>query len=71
MTHISVSKLTIIGSDNGLAPVRHQAITWTNAGKLLIGTFETNFWNLKRNLYIFSQEIAFENVYEMADIFLC
>ena len=26
------SKLTIIGSDNGLAPGQHQAIIWTNAG---------------------------------------
>ena len=25
-----VSKLTIIGSDNGLSPRRRQAITWTN-----------------------------------------
>ena len=28
--HICVSKLTIIGSDNGLSPGRHQAIIWTN-----------------------------------------
>ena len=34
----------IIGSDNGLLPVRHQAITWTNAaGMLLIGSLWTNF----------------------------
>ena len=32
-----VSKLTITGSDNGMAPDRHQAIIWTNAGILLIG----------------------------------
>ena len=31
VTHICVSKLTIIGSDNGLLPGR-QAIIWTNAG---------------------------------------
>ena len=37
MTHICVSKQNIIGSDNGLSPGRHQAITWTNAGILLIG----------------------------------
>ena len=30
MTHICVSKLTIIGSDNGLSPGRRQAIIWTN-----------------------------------------
>ena len=43
MTHICVGNLTIIGSDNGLSAGRHQAITWTNAGKLLIGPLGTNF----------------------------
>ena len=38
VTHICVSKLSIIGSDNGLSPDRRQAIIWTNAGILLIGT---------------------------------
>ena len=42
VTHICVSKLTIIGSDNGLAPWRRQAIIWTNAGILLIGPLGTN-----------------------------
>ena len=37
VTHVSVSKLTVIGSDNGLSPDRWQAIIWTNAGLLLIG----------------------------------
>ena len=32
MTHINVSKLNIIGSDNGLSPERRQVIIWTNAG---------------------------------------
>ena len=36
VTHICVSKLTIIGSDNGLSPDRLQAIIWTNAGIMLI-----------------------------------
>ena len=27
----------IIGSDNGVAPVRHQTIIWTNADVLSIG----------------------------------
>ena len=31
------------GSDNGLLPVRCQAIIWTNAGILLIGPLRTNF----------------------------
>ena len=41
--HICVSKLAIIGSDNGLSPGRRQAITWTNADLLSIGPLETNF----------------------------
>ena len=36
MTHICVGNLIIIGSDNGSAPGRRQAIIWTNAGILLI-----------------------------------
>ena len=43
VTHICVSKLTIIGSDNDLSPDRRQAIIWTNDGILLIGPLETNF----------------------------
>ena len=43
VTHICVSKLPIIGLDNGLSPGRRQAIIWTNDGLLLIGPLETNF----------------------------
>ena len=43
MTHICVSRVTIIGSDNGLSLVRCQAIIWTSAGLLLIGHLGTNF----------------------------
>ena len=43
VTHICVSKLTIIGSDNGLSPGRRQASIWTNAGILLIRPLGTNF----------------------------
>ena len=43
VTHICVSKLTIIGPDNGLSPGRRQAIIWTNTGILLIGPLGTNF----------------------------
>ena len=43
MTHMDVSKLTIIGSDNGLSPGQRQAIIWTSAGILLIGPLVTNF----------------------------
>ena len=42
-THICVSKLTIIASDNGLSPGRCQAINWNNAGILSIGLLGTNF----------------------------
>ena len=41
--HICISKLTTIGSDNGLLPERHQAIIWTIAGILLIEPLGTNF----------------------------
>ena len=43
VTHICVSNSTIIISDNGLSPGRHQAITWTNDGILIIGPLGTNF----------------------------
>ena len=43
VTHICVSNLAIIGSDNGLSPDRRQASIWTNAGILLIGPLGTNF----------------------------
>ena len=42
-THICVSKLTIIASDNGLSPGRRQAIIWNSAGILSIGLLGTNF----------------------------
>ena len=45
--HVCGSELTIIGSDNGLAPGQRQAIIWTNAGILLIGPLGQ--WNLKQN----------------------
>ena len=54
MTHICVSKLTIIGSDNGLAPDRRQAIIWTNAGLLLIGPLGTNFIEISIEITAFS-----------------
>ena len=52
--HICVSKLRIIGSDNGLLPGQHQAIIKTNAGILLIGPFGTNFGEIIIKFYIFS-----------------
>ena len=41
--YICNGNLTIIVSDNGLSPGRRQAIIWTSAVILLIGTSGTNF----------------------------
>ena len=54
VTHICVSKLTTIGSDNGLSPGRRQAIIWTNAGIWLIGPLRTNFSENLIEIYAFS-----------------
>ena len=54
VTHICVSKLTIIGSDNGLSPGRRQAIIWSNAGILLIWTLGTNFSEILSEIRAFS-----------------
>ena len=53
-TYVYVSKLTIIGSDNGMSPDRRQAIIWTNAGILLIPTLGTNFREMLTKILIFS-----------------
>ena len=70
MTHICVSSLTIIGSDNGLSPDRRQAIIWTNAGLLLIGTLGTNFSEFLIEILTFLfKKSAFESVvYETAAV---
>ena len=54
VTHICVGNLTIIGSDNGLAPGRRQDITWTNVGILLIGPLGTNFSEMLIEIHTFS-----------------
>ena len=54
VTHICVSKLTIIGSDNGLSPGRRQVIIWTNDGILLIGPLGTIFSEILIEIYMFS-----------------
>ena len=54
MTHICIGKLTILGSDNGLSPERHQAIIWTNAGILLIRPLGTNFSEILIGIRTFS-----------------
>ena len=53
VTHICVSDLTSIGSDNGLSPGRRQAIIRTNAGLLLIESLGTNFNEILIEILIF------------------
>ena len=59
VTHICVSKITIICSDNGLSPGRRQAIIWTNAGILLNGLLRTNF----SEILIGIQTISFKKLH--------
>ena len=54
VTHICVSKQTIIGSDNGLSPGRRQAIIWTNAETLIICPLGTTFNEILIKIHIFS-----------------
>ena len=54
MTHISFSKITIIGSGNGLSPDLCQAIIWTNAGGLLIIPLGINFSEILIEIHAFS-----------------
>ena len=54
VTHIRVSKLTTIGSDNGLSPGRLKAIIWTNAGILSTGPSGINFSEILLKIHTFS-----------------
>ena len=54
VTHICVGNLAIIGSDNGLASGRRQAIIWTNAKILLIGPLWKNFSEILIEIPTFS-----------------
>ena len=54
VTQIWISNLTIIGSENGLAPGRHQAIAWPNAGILLFGPLGANFSDFFIDIHTFS-----------------
>ena len=56
VTHICVSELTIIGSDNGLLPGRRQAIIWNNAGLLLIEPLGTNVSEISIGIHTSSFE---------------
>ena len=71
VTHIRVSKLTIIGSDNDLSPGRRRAIIWNSAGILLNWPFGTNFREILIEFKHFRWRNAFENVVcETASTFL-
>ena len=54
VTNINVSKLTIIGSDNGLVPTRQQVIIWTNARILSTWSSGTNFSEISIKIHTFS-----------------
>ena len=73
VTHISVSKLTIskltiIGSDNGVSPDRCQSHYLKQCWNIVNWTLRNKFqWNFNHNSNIFIQENALENgVCEMA-----
>ena len=57
VTHLCHIELTIIGSDNGLSPGRHQAIIWMTARVLLIRTLGTNFSEIWSEIFTFSFNI--------------
>ena len=52
--HICISRLIIIGSDNGLSPGRRQAIIYTNGVVLLIWKLGANFSEILGKIHTFS-----------------
>ena len=54
MTHICISKLTAICSDNGLSPRCCQATIWTNTGILLFWILGSNFSEILIKIYTYS-----------------
>ena len=76
MMHICVGNQTIIGSENGLSPGRHQANIWTNAGILLIGPLGTNLSEILIAFQCFSSKkmclkMLFENVIHFVSAAMC
>ena len=53
-THICVSKLAIIGSDNGLSHSQRQTIIWIDTGMMLIWTWGTKFSEVLSEIQTFS-----------------
>ena len=69
VTHMCVSNLSSIGSDNGLSPGRRQAIIWTNAKLLSVGTLRTYFKELQSKYSNLNWgKCTWNVVYEMASI---
>ena len=67
---ICVSKMIIIGSDNGLSPGRRQAIILTNAGILLIRPFGINFIEISIKINTFScNKMHFNMLYAKCCLF--
>ena len=64
VTHVCVSKLTMIGSDNGLSPGRRQAIIWSNPGILLIQSLGTILSEILNKIHT----ISFINTYELFNL---
>ena len=59
----SAAYMVSISSDNGLWPIRRQAIILTNAGLLSIGPLETNFSAISIKIQnVLSKKNAFENI---------
>ena len=54
VTHKCISKLIIIGLDNGLAPGWRQAIIWTNAGIMLMGTLGIHLNEILSKVHTYS-----------------
>ena len=63
VTHICVSKLTIIGPDYGLSPGLRKANIWTNAGMLLITPPGTNFTEISIEILTFQSKNLFKSVF--------
>ena len=66
------SNLEKIGQLTPESPVRHEAIIWTNAGIMLIGSLGINFGDIWIKIYYFLlKESAFENVVCEMGTFQC
>ena len=68
VTHIFVSKLSIVISYNGKSPGWHQAIIWTNHGISFTGLLGTNFNEILSATYKFSFKKIQNVVWKMVSI---